>query len=190
MLISKFNNSNIEIEVKELEETYNIVLPEVYKKFIYKYNGGRTPETEFRLNRVSSDIEGFYGFGNADPDYHVDCLKSSPKWNEWMRSKMFPIATNVFGDYIMISVDGESRGRIYFCYHDKPLKFIELAEDFLSFTQKCKSKKIGHIRSLEERKNDMIRLGKTDRITPERIAGWQAEIDEYKNIQQEELSID
>ena len=68
MLISKFNNSNIEIEVKELEETYNIVLPEVYKKFIYKYNGGRTPETEFRLNRVSSDIEGFYGFGNADPD--------------------------------------------------------------------------------------------------------------------------
>ena len=36
----------------------------------------------------------------------------------------------------------------------------------------------------------MIKLGKGDKITPEKIAGWQAEIDEYANIHQEELRID
>lgn len=190
MLISKFNNSNVEVKVRELEETYGIILPELYKKFILKYNGGKTPETEFKLNGVSSDVEGFYGFGNADPDYHIDCLRASSNWNEWICSKMFPIATNVFGDYIMISIDNESNGRIYFCCHDKPLKYIELAEDFSFFVKKCKSKKIGHIRSIEERKNDMIRLGKGDKITQEKISGWQAEIDEYSNIRQEELLID
>ena len=90
----------------------------------------------------------------------------------------------------MIGVNDRSGKGIYFCYHDKPSKYIELAEDFVAFIEKCKSKKIGYIRSIEERRNDMIKLGKGDKITPEKIAGWQAEIDEYANIHQEELRID
>lgn len=190
MLISKFDNSGISSSIRELEVEYGIILPEEYKKFLLKYNGGKTPETEFKISGVSSDIEGFYGLGNAEQDYHFDALRQSVKWNEWMDNKMFPIATNVFGDYILISTGNESRGKIYFCYHDRPSKYIELAEDLLTFVKKCKSRKIGHIRTMEERKNDMIRLGKGDRITPEKIAGWQAEIDEYANIHQEELIID
>lgn len=90
----------------------------------------------------------------------------------------------------MIRVNDNADRRIYFYYHDKPSKYIELAEDFSSFIKKCKSKKIGYIRSIEERKNDLISLGKGDKITPEKVAGWQAEIDEYANIHQEELKTD
>lgn len=190
MLISKFDNDESGINVELLEGMYDIVLPDEYKKFLIKYNGGKTPETKFNINGVSSDIQGFLGLGNAEESYHFDRLKNSVRIYEWLKSEMFPIAFNTFGDYIMIRVNGNANRGIYFYYHDKPSKYIELAEDFVSFVKKCKSKKIGHIRSIEERKNDLINLGKGDKITPEKVAGWQAEIDEYANIHQEELKID
>lgn len=192
MLISKFDNSNINIYLDELEKKYNFIFPEEYKNFLLKYNGGKTPETEFKINGISSDIQGFYGFGNADQYYHFDCLESSGKILEWFDDKMFPIATNVFNDYIMISIDEDEdkNGKIYFYYHDRTKKYIELEQDFKTFVEKCKSKKVGHIRTIEERKEDMIKLGKGDRITPEKIAGWQAEIDEYTRIHQEKLVLD
>ena len=190
MLISKFDNKESDINVEQLENTYDMVLPDEYKKFLIKYNGGKTPETKFKINGVSSDIQGFFGLGNAEESYHFDRFENSAQIQEWLKYEMFPIAFNVFGDYIMIGVNGRSSKGIYFCYHDKPSKYIELAEDFVTFIEKCKSKKIGYIRSIEERRNDMIKLGKGYKITPEKIAGWQAEIDEYANIHQEELWID
>ena len=48
---------------------------------------------------------------------------------------------------------------------------MEPADDLATFVKKCKSRKRGHIRLIEERKNDMIRLGKGDKITPEKVAG-------------------
>lgn len=190
MLISKFDNNNICIGIKDLEEMYKITFPEQYKQFLLKYNGGKTPETEFRINGVSSDIQGFYGLGNISEYYNFNSIMKHEKMEEWLVNKMFPIAFNVFGDYILISVGEENTGKVYFYYHDRPTKYIELAEDFKCFIKKCKSKKIGHIRSIEERKNDMIRLGKGDKITPEKISGWQAEIDEYSNTYQEDVTID
>lgn len=98
------------------------------------------------------------GVRGGRESYHFDRLKNSVRIYEWLKSEMFPIAFNAFGDYIMIRVNDNANRRIYFYYHDKPSKYIELAEDFSSFIKKCKSKKIGHIRSIEERKNDLISL--------------------------------
>jgi hypothetical protein len=52
---------------------------------------------------------------------------------------------------------------------------------------KCKSEKLGHIETIEERKAGMIKDGLGDKITLQHIAGWQKEIDLYSNIHQEEL---
>jgi len=190
MLISKFDNSYIADSLVELEKRYNLMLPEKYRQFLLKYNGGKTPETEFRINGVSSDIQGFYGLGNADANYHFDTIEKCAKVDEWLKDKMFPIAINSFGDYIMINIDDERRGAVYFYYHDKPVKYIFLAEDFALFIKECKSKKIRHARTIEERKNDMIKQGKGNKITPEKLAGWQAEIDEFANVRQEEVVLD
>lgn len=190
MLISKFDNNESDTNVEQLESMYDVILPDDYRKFLCKYNGGKTPETKFKINGVASDIQGFYGLGNAEKAYHFDRFKNSVKMQEWLKCEMFPIAFNIFGDHIMISVNNERGNGIYFCCHDNPAKYIELAADFVSFVKKCKSRKIGYIRSIEERKNDLIKLGKENKITPEKIAGWQAEIDEYADIHQEELRID
>ena len=53
----------------------------------------------------------------------------------------------------------------------------------------CKSEKIGHIRTIEERKKAVIVAGNWSKITGKTIEGWQKEIDKYANINQEEVLI-
>ena len=59
MLISKFNNHNIEDQIICMEKEYSIVIPVQYKVFLHKYNGGYTPKTKFRVGKISSDVRGF-----------------------------------------------------------------------------------------------------------------------------------
>lgn len=187
MLISRFDTDEIEKKIEGFESKLQICLPEVYKKFLRKYNGGKTPKTEFRINKVSSDVRGFYGVGQVDKDYSFNGLIDNKIIDEFWGDGMLPIATNVWGDYITIGINEKQYGKIYFLYHDKSKKYLLLCEDLENFIGKCKSKKIGHIRTIAERKQSMIENGYGDMITEESLKGWQAEIDEYANIHQEEI---
>lgn len=186
MLISKFDTTNMEENIREFQEKYNIQLPEEYKKFLVCYNGGITVNTTFQINRVSSNIVGFYGLGNADKEFHFKQFDQMGMLREYIARGVLPIAYNDFGDKIAIGINHENTGRIYFLYHDMR-KNVELATEFKEFIDKCKSEKIGHIPSIEERKKRMIENGFGDKITENSIKGWQAEINQYKNIYQEKV---
>lgn len=190
MLISKFDNTNILSDIEIFEKKYKFDFPKIYRSFLLKYNGGETPKTKFKINRVASDLRAFYGFGNANEYYHFDKIEKDIHFNEWLQENIIPIATNVFGDYIMIGIKDENRGKVFFRYHDRTNKAIELAGNFELFINKCKSEKIGHIKSIEERKELLIKNGNAENITDDWIEVWQAEIDKYSNMHQEELTID
>ena len=64
---------------------------------------------------------------------------------------------------------------------------IKIADSFKKFIMSCKSEKIGHIRTIEERKRDMISLGLEDKISEISIRNWQKEIDIYAGYNQEEV---
>ena len=185
LLISKFlnNNENIAKEITKIEKQYSITLSTEYKKFLCKYNGGDTPDTQFRCNRISSDIRAFYGIGN------VKYSLNEFELNEWIEFNVFPIACDSFGNYIVIGLRAGKEGKIYFYDHEEGHKIIELAENLTAFFNCCKSGKIGHIRSIEERENSMIEKGRGDIIDDELRAMWQAEIDKYGNMIQEEVTI-
>lgn len=188
MLISRFDNANVEEHIAHLEKQYNIVLPEEYKRFLLKYNGGETPDTEFRINKVSSDVRAFYSLGNANKYYNFQGLIDNMNiLGEFVKDGMLPIAVNDFGDYITIGIRKKENGCIFFRYHDRGKKYIKLADTLSEFAAKCKSEEIGHIRTVEERKRDMIARGLEKHITEVKIKGWQAEIDKYANIHQEEF---
>lgn len=187
MLISKFNNEGIKEAIDLFENEVNILLPKQYKRFLLKYNGGQTPKSNFKINRVSSDIKGFYGLANANEYYNFDRLKGRESFKELLKDGYLIIGYNTFGDYILIGVREENNGKVYFHYHDRPKKYIELTENFSAFTSKCKSKKIGYIESVEERKAFLIKNGKEKNITIGLIEMWQEEIDDYANIHQEKL---
>lgn len=64
-MISKFDTQDIEGKVTEFENLYGISLPEQYKHFLYRYNGGLTPDTKFKIGKESSDVRAFFGIGDV-----------------------------------------------------------------------------------------------------------------------------
>lgn len=189
MLISKFNNENIENAIQEMEDRYSFVFPVEYRIFLKKYNGGKTPDTTFHLQGVSSDIQAFYGLAKADMNYNISMLENTPLFSDMIDNNLFPIAINSFGDYLLIGLCGDNTGKIYFCYHDTSKGNIELSSRLSSFFSSCRSQKIGHIRTIEERIADMKRLGKGNKITEVKLKCWQKEIDEYSQIKQEKVTL-
>ena len=187
MLISKFNNENVEKTIQEMENRYNFIFPVEYRMFLQKYNGGKTPDTIFHLRGISSDIQAFYGLGKADLNYNISMLENTSLFLDMIDNNLFPIAINSFGDYILIGLRGDNTGKIYFYYHDTSKSGIELSPSLSFFFSHCHSQKIGHIRTIEERIADMERMGKGNKITEEKLKCWQKEIDEYSQIKQEKV---
>ena len=188
MLISKFDNTNIKQHIEEYEAKHSFSFPAQYREFLLKYNGGDTPDTKFKIGRVSSDLKGLYGLGNAGKFLNYAVFDDMDKIKDFIDDEMLPIGSNAFGDYITIGIGKDNNGKVYFLYHDKAKKYIELADDFKEFVSKCKSKKIGHVMTIEERKALLIANGNKG-IIHEMIDVWQAEIDKYGNMRQEELSL-
>lgn len=60
MLISKSEYPVTEAGLSLYEAAHGFTFPQEYRAFLLKYNGGETPETDFRLSGVSSDLVSFY----------------------------------------------------------------------------------------------------------------------------------
>ena len=186
MLISKFADSNVDGRVEEIENEYNISLPNNYRDFLCKYNGGYTPKTKFKVGRISSDIRGFYGVGNVKLSFNTIEL------GEWIDKGLLPIATDSFGNHLVIGLDNDSSGKIFFCNHETANKMECIAENLKVFFKHCKSEKISEVSrlSIKEREEALIAKGRGSIITDTLRQMWQAEIDKYENMIQEEVVID
>lgn len=183
MLISKFKNENSVHEMELIEKKYAFRFPSQYKAFVDKYNGGYTPKTKFKVGRISSDIVGFYGFGNSKMKISEEAIK------EAIRNGMFPIAEDSFGNKIMIGILKDIAGKIFFYDHEKENKLSLLTDSLEAFIAVCKSEKISEAsrRTIEERETLLIAKGKGNNITDGIRKMWQAEIDKYKDMIQEEV---
>lgn len=186
MLISKFINGNVEDSIAELESAYNMRLPKEYRNFLCKYNGGYTPKTKFKIGKTASDIRGFYGVG------HVKLSLNTIELKEWITSGVFPIACDSFGNHIVIELGNGREGSIYFCNHEKKNKKEFLAENLKDFLSYCHSEEISAAsrRSIKEREEALIAKGRANVITEALRQMWQAEIDKYENMIQEEVRLD
>ena len=186
MLISKFSNCNVEEKVIDIERQYKIILPTQYKNFLHKYNGGYTPKTKFKVGKISSDLRGFLGIG--DVKLSLDDIELG----DWLEKNVFPIACDSFGNYIMIGLGNDDTGKIYFCDHEKGNKVEYITESFKKFIECCKSEMISEAsrRSIKEREDALIAKGRGNIITDDLRKMWQAEIDKYGSMVQEEVLVD
>ena len=175
MLISKFGS------VEESEITSFIPgLPKELVRFLEKYNGGETPETQFDIDGVSSDIVAFYGIGNVKYSYHdVNIIKMQS-------GKYLPIAFDSFGNQIVVSLKS---GSVFFHDHESGKLSKELAPNLSDFLIKTKSQEINpkHTKSISEREQELINRGRGGIITDALRAMWQNEIDKYSHFHQEEV---
>lgn len=179
MLISGFDTADIETLTAAFEKKHKLRLPDQYRRFLLKYNGGETPNTDFAIGEVSSDLRALYGLGGADPCYCFDKRRLSG----FLKDGMLPIGENAWGDTVSLKISGRDAGGVYFLYHDRPREFFLLTADFAAFTAQCASRPLGHIRTVEERAAALRSRGKP--VTPELTAMWEREISHLQSLHQE-----
>ncbi len=185
MLISKFSNCNVEEKIVDIERQYEITLPVQYKNFLYKYNGGYTPKTKFKAGKISSDLRGFFGIGN------VKLNLAGVELGTFLEKNIFPIACDSFGNYITIGLSNDEAGKIFFCDHEKGNKAEYITENLKTFIACSKSEVISEAsrRSIKEREDALIAKGRGNIITDDLRKMWQAEIDKYGSMVQEEVNV-
>ena len=180
--IFPFKTDGVLDEVEKLEKHYSISLPEKYKEFLLKYNGGDTIDATFRIDKVSSDIHSFYGFSLAKYYSNFNYLIEKGFLEDFIDNYYLPIAKDSFGNSILIGIDARNYNKIAFYDHEKQ-KYISFNIDFIEFLKKIKSPVV-YIPSIEERIKEMEEIGSTIVVDDELKALWQEEIDEFAGREQ------
>ena len=108
-------------DIKAFEENVGVILPDDYKEFLLKNNGGYPVKITFtpdfsesdpitgKIHRQCTDVEYFFSLNEVAFEYE-DMLD-----DEYIPSKYIPISRTSFGNLILIST--ETNG-VYFANHD------------------------------------------------------------------------
>jgi ankyrin repeat protein len=132
-IYDQFNGGNSREKIESLESYIGYSLPESYRLFLFKNNGGRIKPNAFNTihNEIESLVHFMYGFTQKS-NYDI---KSN--YNRWINGgasvQYLPIATDVWGNDIVLDLVSH-HGRVLFWSHNTPeLQFIEISGDFDSF---------------------------------------------------------
>ena len=180
--IFPFKTTRVITEIEQLEKNHSISLPDRYKEFLLKYNGGDTIDTTFKVEKVRSDIHSFYGFSLANHYSNFNYLVEKGFLEDFIENHYLPIAKDSFGNNILLGVGASNYNKIGFYDHEKQT-YISFTIDFAEFLKKTKSPVV-HIPSIEERMKEMEEIGSSVVVDDELKALWQEEIDEFVGREQ------
>ena len=183
--IFRFDNTGVMEEVGEFKKKHSVCFPPEYKAFLFKYNGGDTINTYFKINKISSDIRGLYGFGNAPENFNASVYDHSGMIEPFLAKGLFPIANDSLGNHILIGIGERNRGEIYFFDHEKNTAGF-IINNIISFFMKIQSGEVA-ISSIEDRIKK--REAKNLEVTGGLMRLWQEEIDKYSGRKQETVEV-
>jgi len=184
MNISKFGGIGWD-GADEFERAYGMTLPMDYKEFLAKYNGGKTPRTDFHSRKGGSDVRYFYGVGDVKESFHSLALE------EWLEQGVLPVAADSYGNYFVMDVS-KKPGQMYFSDHEEDFALIPVTGSFKEFIRKCTSEEVDMelaTKPIAARETWMIEHGNGHRITDTLRACWQAEIDKYTGMVLERVKL-
>ena len=100
-----------------LEQIWEFKLPKNYREFFLKFNGGTPIQNNFSFKEKNngSIIHHFFGLF---PIKYINILYYLEMYKNRVPSNTFPIASDVCGNLILISVKNADRGKIYFWDHE------------------------------------------------------------------------
>ena len=133
------------MDIVRVENLFGFDLPEDYKSFLLKFNGGRPKPSTFDFIGVdnlknSTDIRIFFSI--RDTEKKADDLENNIAFywdNERLAKSVIPIAADFGGNLISMSISGDNYGKIFFWDHEFELELdddenlAKLADSFTDF---------------------------------------------------------
>lgn len=139
-----------EKELTKFEKQIGFALPTAYRKFIIVYNGGNPSPNYFTIPEWHYQQSFVTEFKGIDPrSEYVDLVEAIELLEDRLPKRFIPIAGDPGGNYILLSLSGPTRGKIYFWDHEnEPENYTEnladypniywLADDFEDFLNNLK----------------------------------------------------
>jgi len=138
--VNETNPPITEENVMALEAKIGATIPEPYRAFLIAHNGGQPEPDIIDIDGApfeGADIQTFFGLGTTHESSEIS-------WNLEVRkgcleNKLLPIACDSGGNFFVIPLDGEERGRVYyFSVRDDPPEPWLVVPDFNSFLDKIR----------------------------------------------------
>ncbi|MDF7670680.1 SMI1/KNR4 family protein [Orbaceae bacterium ESL0721] len=187
LYIFSFDNSNVAEKIALFEETLGIKIPDTYRDFLKKYNGGQTIDAYFDINGESSDIRCFYGFEEQDEYCDFPQVMQYNSFTSAIENGYLPIAEDSFGNYIVIGIGKLNYGKISFWDHEIDT-YNYLCPNFKDFISQIKSHEYVPL-SIEERIQARKERTGDAEVRDSLIKLWQEEIDELANLKQQKVEL-
>jgi cell wall assembly regulator SMI1 len=111
--------------LNSIEKKLGIVLPDEYRSFLLKHNGGRPrPKCVFHFkneNGKSCDsmVDWFLAIYDGEHDNFETYYKLYKAREARLPKELIPIAHDPGGNLICIAVSGEKKGSVFFWDHEK-----------------------------------------------------------------------
>jgi cell wall assembly regulator SMI1 len=110
-----------ETRVAALERQIGRRLPEDYREFMLRHNGGRPKPDgfEFALRKgadASSAVEWFLSLHDGE---HSNLERTIRFMRGRFPPDTMPIASDAFGNKVLLGLDGKIRGKVYFWDHER-----------------------------------------------------------------------
>jgi len=110
-------------DIDELERSLGIALPNDYRAFLLKYNGGRPTPNGFPIEGLKGNpmgsIQVFFGIGSPIESCNLDWNYATH--NGRVPTNLFPIACDDGGDLVCLSLYGKDAGAVVFWdYFNEP----------------------------------------------------------------------
>lgn len=119
--ITESGDPVFEVDIKRLEKKCNVHLPEDYKEFLIRNNGGRVEPKSFFVGDPRNDRIGqvHYFFIINHP---MECCRPDSNYEVFLGRiprNYFPIATEDGGNIICLSLNAKDYGSVHYWDHNE-----------------------------------------------------------------------
>ena len=120
MKISNSQTKLTEKEISQLESETDISLPDDYRAFLLKYNGGEPDPAVFETKdgKVESLVTKFLPLANISGDNLLEEIEGITQAGQ-IPENLIPIAVDPADNRVVLSVDGADRSKVYYWAWDE-----------------------------------------------------------------------
>jgi hypothetical protein len=127
-----------ENDLLKFEEKIGTRLPQDFREYLLKYNGGKPIPSDFNIpNLGSNSIHHVYGIHNG-PDY-LNLESNVEIYKARIPNSLLPFADDPVGNVLCIGISGEVKGQIYFWDHELECEdwssIVKISDSFSLFLE-------------------------------------------------------